>query len=349
MFGLDCHIGRRSYNCIVLPLPALQPVLFMPILAATLVTTIALPSVRKVLLNQGFLDVSSKRSLHFGSVPRGAGAAILMGLVAGVLVGGDPQLFALGTLAGFTALGAWDDVHSRSAPIRLALQISLALIAGLMLSMSVDGVLSSRLTVAILAALVLVASVNVVNFMDGINGISLIHGVILGLIYTALLSNVGASEWVPLGLALAGASLAFAPWNFRRHALLFLGDSGSYLIGAAVALLILATWINGAPILVALAPCAVYLFDVGITLVHRLLNRQRLTQPHRDHIYQRLTLKLDSHLKSSLLVGLLTLICGAAAIADATGVIGSSELFAVVLCTLIIYAISPSVLRLRSQ
>ena len=313
-------------------------------------STIAIVAVlRRFLISAQILDVPTERSSHFDSVPRGAGVAILIGLAAGVLVGGDPQLLVLGTLAGFTALGAWDDVRSRSALIRLALQISLALIAGLMLSMSVDGVLSSRLTVAILAALVLVASVNVVNFMDGINGISLIHGVILGLIYTALLSNVGASEWVPLGLALAGASLAFAPWNFRRHALLFLGDSGSYLIGAAAALLILATWINGAPIFVALAPCAVYLFDVGITLVHRLLNRQRLTQPHKDHIYQRLTLKLDSHLKSSLFVGLLTLICGAAAIADATGVIGSSELFAVVLGTLIIYAISPSVLRLRSQ
>src|SRR5699024_8565025 len=88
-------------------------------------------------------------------------------------------------------------------------------------------------------------------------------------------------------LALAGAAVGFLPFNLGR-AKAFLGDTGSYGIGAAVFALAVWLFVQGVPIVVIIAPMIFVFFDVGFTLVMRLFRGENILLPHREHIYQRI-------------------------------------------------------------
>src|SRR5699024_4022577 len=88
-------------------------------------------------------------------------------------------------------------------------------------------------------------------------------------------------------LALAGAAVGFLPFNLGR-AKAFLGDTGSYGIGAAVCALAVWLFVQGVPIVVIIAPMIFVFFDVGLTLVLRLFRGENILLPHREHIYQRI-------------------------------------------------------------
>jgi UDP-N-acetylmuramyl pentapeptide phosphotransferase/UDP-N-acetylglucosamine-1-phosphate transferase len=128
--------------------------------------------------------------------------------------------------------------------------------------------------------------VNAFNFMDGVNGISGAHAVIGGVAYACF------GQWrqdpfpVAMGLAVAAGALAFLPWNAVR-ARVFLGDVGSYALGAALAVLAVIAMIDGLPAEAALGPLALYLADTAWTLQRRVRAGERWTQGHRTHTYQR--------------------------------------------------------------
>jgi UDP-GlcNAc:undecaprenyl-phosphate GlcNAc-1-phosphate transferase len=122
--------------------------------------------------------------------------------------------------------------------------------------------------------------------MDGVNGISGAHAVIAGVAYACF------GQWrqdpflVAMGLAVAVAALAFLPWNAVR-ARVFLGDVGSYALGAALAVLAVTAVIQGVPPEAALGPLALYVADTAWTLQRRVRAGERWTQAHRTHTYQR--------------------------------------------------------------
>jgi len=123
------------------------------------------------------------------------------------------------------------------------------------------------------AVLVVPLSVNVVNFMDGINGITSLTIACWGV--TALL--VGNADRIPtlalIGAVTAGASLGFLPWN-APVARIFLGDVGSYLLGGLVASGTLIGIANGASSALLLAPMTLFAVDTGTVLARRVKKRQ---------------------------------------------------------------------------
>ena len=88
--------------------------------------------------------------------------------------------------------------------------------------------------------------VNAFNFMDGVNGISGAHALIGGVVYACLAGWRRDGFGVAAGLALAVGAAAFLPWNAVR-ARVFLGDVGSYSIGAALAVLAVRLVMLGVP------------------------------------------------------------------------------------------------------
>jgi UDP-N-acetylmuramyl pentapeptide phosphotransferase/UDP-N-acetylglucosamine-1-phosphate transferase len=145
------------------------------------------------------------------------------------------------------------------------------------------------------------AYVNAFNFMDGINGISGLTGLVSGVAYSLMGLEFGSGSAVIVGAALAGASLAFLPFNLPS-AKVFLGDVGSYSLGFVIAALGWIVWSSGAPLALAIAPTAVYLADTGATLVRRYRRGAPLTEAHREHSYQRLTAGGRSHVAVALTV-----------------------------------------------
>ena len=227
------------------------------------------------------------RSSHTVPTPRGGGLPIVVGLLVAVALVRGAEAVPFGAAIGFFgALGFVDDLRGLTAVRRLALQgVGSAGIAALLIT-------PLRLPAGLLAALVLVTAVwvmgfvNAFNFMDGVNGISGAHGVIAGVAYACF------GQWrqdpflVAMGLAVAVAALAFLPWNAVR-ARVFLGDVGSYALGAALAVLAITAVIHGVPPEAALGPLALYLADTAWTLQRRARAGERWTEAHRTHTYQR--------------------------------------------------------------
>jgi UDP-N-acetylmuramyl pentapeptide phosphotransferase/UDP-N-acetylglucosamine-1-phosphate transferase len=128
--------------------------------------------------------------------------------------------------------------------------------------------------------------VNVFNFMDGVNGISGAHALIAGVVYAGLGWWRHDGFLLPAGAAVAVSALAFLPWNVGQ-ARVFLGDAGSYALGAALAILAAYAVLHGIPVEAALGPLVLYIADTTWTLQRRIRAGERWLEPHRTHVYQR--------------------------------------------------------------
>ena len=129
--------------------------------------------------------------------------------------------------------------------------------------------------------------VNVVNFMDGINGITGLNVAAWGIVAMAVGYAQHEPSLVVIGAVNAGSTAAFLPWNVPV-ARLFLGDVGSYLLGALVGIGIIIGAHQTSSVVVLIAPLAIYLADTGTALVRRTVRGEPLMTAHREHVYQRL-------------------------------------------------------------
>ncbi|MEX2553223.1 MAG: glycosyl transferase [Actinomycetota bacterium] len=276
-------------------------------------TTVLLsPVVLWLLERLRLVDTPNYRSLHDKPTPRGGGLAVLGGAVVGLVL--QPQRVGLtallaGALA-FGILGFADDVRGIPAIGKLLMQGLIT--AGLLPSLigSVSGSAALRVAVACLVLLWIVSFVNAFNFMDGINGISATQALIAGGYWFFLGTVENVPELAVGGLVIAGAALGFAPFNFPR-ALMFLGDVGSYFIGAWMAILVVIGIRAGLVLEAVLAPVALYLADTFLAIVRRVRRGERWHEAHRDHVYQRLVALGWSHTRTTGFVGIVVLACSA--------------------------------------
>ena len=252
------------------------------LLVSAAVTFVAAPFVRHFMLRRGVVDVPNQRSSHSVPTPRGGGLACVFGVVVALVVAqvlSHPVPWALiGGAVILAAVGFADDQGGLSAFFRLAAQVAVGAVMGHFVGGG---------WWFLVAMLVVPVSVNGINFMDGINGITSLNVGAWGL--TALI--VGSSHNLVgvqvIGAVTAGAALGFLPWN-APNAKLFLGDVGSYLLGGLVAAGILLGAAQGAPISLLLAPLLLYVVDTGTVLAKRLVRGDPLFEAHREHVYQRL-------------------------------------------------------------
>ncbi len=248
---------------------------------ALLATAVSAPYVRAAMLRHGVLDVPNHRSSHVTPVARGGGWACVVGLGVGVVaalsLGRDVPWPAIGGAIVLGCVGFADDRRDLPAGLRLAAQAG----TGLLVGVAVGGLWG-----AVAGALLFAALVNVVNFMDGINGITAVNMAVWGATSWAAGRSYDVPELVTLGALTAGCALGFLPWN-APTARLFLGDVGSYLFGALVAGGVVVGWHHGVPPALLLAPMSIYLVDTGSTLVRRAVKGESLLTAHRDHVYQR--------------------------------------------------------------
>jgi UDP-GlcNAc:undecaprenyl-phosphate/decaprenyl-phosphate GlcNAc-1-phosphate transferase len=234
------------------------------------------------------IDMPGHRSSHVVPTPRGGGAPVAAGLVAAsVLIGGEIATAFGVTVAAFSLIGLTEDLGGLSAACRLALQAAAGALIGLVLVSTLPVPVLALAVLGGLTAVWITGFVNAFNFMDGVNGISGAHAVIGGACFALLGWWAGDGFLVPAGAALAASALAFLPWNAGR-ARVFLGDVGSYALGAGLGVLAAYAVIGGIPVEAALGPLALYLADTGWTLQRRVRAGERIFEAHRTHTYQKL-------------------------------------------------------------
>ena len=316
--------------------------------ACGVIVALAEPPTIALLRRLTVLDLPGERSSHSVPTPRGGGAPIALGLLAAVAVapgGADPRLAFAAAVGFFGLLGLVDDLRGLSALSRLALATAGAVGVATLLALRLSLPPLALAVAAAVAAVWLVGFVNAFNFMDGVNGISAAHALIGGVAYASLAAWRQDGFGVAVGLALAAGACAFLPWNAGR-ARVFLGDVGSYSIGAALAMLAVRLIADGVPAEAVAGPVALYLADVAWTLQRRIRRGEPWLEGHRTHVYQRWCDAGWSHQEVTLLTSALTvLLCllgvvgliGGAAVrlsADVAGIwvlvvyLGSPALFA---------------------
>ena len=256
------------------------------------------------------LDVPGARSSHSVPTPRGGGAPIAAGLIVAVLIapGGGQARLALAAAIGFFGLiGLLDDLRGLSVMSRIVLQVAGAVAVAAVLVSSLPRPAVTLAVAAAVTAAWLACFVNAFNFMDGVNGISGAHALIGGIAYACLAAWRRDGFCVAAGLALAAGAGAFLPWN-AGQAQVFLGDVGSYAIGAALAVLAVRLVVIGVPAEAVAGPVALYLADVAWTLQRRVRRGERWLESHRTHVYQRWCDAGWSHQEVTVLTSALTVL-----------------------------------------
>lgn len=289
MLGLD--YGAPALTILLVPLAILA--------AAALLAAVLCISLRPLLVRYA-LARPNARSSHKVPTPQGGGIAVLAGAfmaLAAALwlqpVEGEAWRTALvlGAAAlALAAVGAWDDIHPLPASIRLLLQ---AACVGVVLFGAAPELrlFPQIMPLAVERALALLAGVwfvNLVNFMDGLDWVT-VAGIVPLAAALALAGNAGAIDPVTgwLAAALCGGLIGFAPFN-RPVARLFLGDVGSLPIGLLTAYLLYRLAGAGAFAAAVILPLY-HIADSTITLLRRLARGEKVWEAHRTHFYQQAT------------------------------------------------------------
>jgi len=278
--------------------------LIIALLTAFLISLCVQPLMINLVAPRLLIDHPTERSLHSVSTPRGGGVAVVLGVVVALAVVVDASWPALTAIGLFALLGLIDDLVGLSALGRLACQLILGILCGLLLAAEFG---ITEAAIGVLIGAWIVFFVNAFNFMDGINGISALQTIAIGLVLCVAGAVVAAPSVSGWALALVGAALGFLPFNFRR-ARIFLGDVGSYGLGSAIALLLVYAVHSGVPAWVAGSVISIYTLDVTFTVLRRVRSKQSLLTPHRLHIYQQLVTSGWSHVSVSCLVASLSTI-----------------------------------------
>lgn len=322
----------------------------MPAILAFAVVLALEPVIIRLLTRRTLFDVPSERSNHTVATPRGGGIAVMVAVLVGVLVAGEAVTISL--LAGVlvaASVGGLEDLRGLGIGLRLLLTTIAA--TALLDALALHG-LPSGMTGVLVVAIALpwtLALVNAVNFMDGINGISAATAIVGGGAYGLLGHAVGIEALTILGTVVAAAGLGFAPYNVPR-ARVFLGDVGSYGLGAAFAAMSLLAVSEGLPLEAAIGPLGLYLADTGTTIVRRIRAGEQWYMPHKRHAYQQLVALGLSHVAVSLTVAMLTAICAAlGAVSLSESVLARAAADTVLLTVLGIYLAAPRLLGARGQ
>ena len=251
------------------------------------------------------IDKPNERSSHSSIVLRGGGIIFLIGVwIWSAFYGFQyPWFLAAVTLA--AGISFVDDIRSLPDSIRLVVQFTAM---GLMFQ-QLDILHLNMWWVVLLALIVCVGASNVINFMDGINGIT--AGYSLAVLIPLLIMNhkIGFMDESFLVVVILSV-LVFSIFNFRERgkAKCFAGDVGSvgiaFIMLFAIGKLVMATgdvtW---------LLFLLVYGVDGCLTICHRILLHENLGEAHRKHAYQLMANELKmSHVVVSLIYMALQLV-----------------------------------------
>ena len=250
------------------------------------------------------IDKPNERSSHSTIVLRGGGIIFLLGAwVWSIAFGFQYPWFLLGLtlVAGVSFI---DDIHSLPDSVRLVVQFTAAGLAFYKLGMlsgewfEMNGVLVGGLLI-LLALIVYVGATNVINFMDGINGITAGYALAV-LVPLAFVSDTADLTLIAVSIL---SVLVFCIFNFRPKgkAKCFAGDVGSIGI-AFLMLFLIGKVIIATGDLTYLIFLLVYGVDGVLTICHRIMLHENLGEAHRKHAYQLMCNELKiGHVKVSLL------------------------------------------------
>jgi len=262
--------------------------------------------------NGRMIDVPGERSSHREPMPTGGGVGILSAfLLAALFLRLPPGFwFPPAILALISLYGDW---FKLSPLFRLVIQFMAVVVFIFFLfpQMKMAGGPIFLVPLILFFSIYIVGTANFFNFMDGIDGMLVMSGVVsFGFVAFFVTTEGGNPLFFRFSLAMAAACLGFLPLNFPK-AKVFVGDVGSILLGflyGGTVVILSKTPLDFA----VLSGCAGLLYaDVLTTLFIRWRRGENLFLAHRRHLYQVLTNEGGiTHWKVSLIYGMVQVMLG---------------------------------------
>ena len=239
------------------------------------------------------IDQPNSRSSHLVVTKRGGGIIYLIALVIYMISSNFnmPSIIICGLLLGI--MGFIDDVKNLDFKIKLIFQ---CLTIGYFLSSGSYNGLEWYLL--ILMFFLIISSINILNFMDGINGLTILYSLSFLISFYIINAHIIAFTDSNFLLIVILSNLIIGYFNIRKKAVCFLGDVGAITMGFIYAVLTINLILKTnslSPLILFL----VYFLDSGWTIVERLLAKENIFHPHRKHLYQ---LLVNEYKLSHLLV-----------------------------------------------
>lgn len=287
--------------------------LFCCALIATLLTV---PLASKIAWKVGAVDYPSRRRVNTKPTPRMGGIAVMLGLVVAFVAWAlfsqalgwapvdtflkidDISLWGVViAILGMFAVGIIDDAVQLTALNKFFWQIvaaSVATASGVVIGDIVNPITGDLLSLGVFAypltVLFLVSFANIINLIDGVDGLASGITAICGVALFAISVSVGHFAAAVLAAALVGATIGFLRWNFNP-AKIFLGDSGSLLLGfslGVIALLLNAGQTSLTMLCVPIIMVGVPILDTFAAIVRRTRVGVSIGTPDKGHIHHRL-------------------------------------------------------------
>jgi UDP-GlcNAc:undecaprenyl-phosphate GlcNAc-1-phosphate transferase len=286
------------------------------IAVAAVATLLATPVVRKLGIRWGVVATPGGRNVHEGLVPRIGGVAIYLGMLAAVVLqavgeqrwdwggqlasgmSGGTNLY--GVLVGMTVVfgvGLVDDIYTLRPVWKLVGQIAAAAVvvaSGLHIEFMgnpVSGGLVALGLFSIPVTLVyIVGFTNVINLIDGLDGLAAGVSAIAGTMLLVLAAQTNRLDAAALAAALIGACIGFLRFNFNP-ASIFMGDSGALFLGftlSVISLLGVMKTTAAIALAVPLLIVGVPIFDTASAIVRRVRHNRPIGEADKGHIHHRL-------------------------------------------------------------
>ncbi len=276
--------------------------LWGPLLVAFVVAAAVTPAAIKIAPKIGAMDIpKDERRMHKKPMPRFGGIAIYLGIMVALAVFALKDKGITSVMTGCTLiymLGLIDDLKDLKPLVKLCGQIVCATVVYIM-GVRIEFITNyfgpgnmafGDVACFIITVLWLIAITNAVNLIDGLDGlaagIAAISALCIG--YVAYIHG----QYVPTlaMMAIAGAALGFLPYNFNP-AKIFMGDSGSELLGFSIAAVSILGTVKSATIVVVIIPALVLglpIFDTVMAIFRRLAKHQSIGTADKDHLHHRI-------------------------------------------------------------
>ena len=257
--------------------------------------------VKNYAIKKSLVAEVNDRSSHTTPTPHGGGVAIALTWFSGISylyyteAINESFYFALMVGVIISVVSYIDDLVELSPKIRLLTQASVAILSLYFLNgfKEIDFIyfsIENQILTNVFAFFMIVWFINLYNFLDGIDGYAGSEAIFLGLASFLLFGD-------DVSLVLVASTLGFLLWNWHK-AKIFMGDVGSTLLGFNVAIFII-YYANqeSSNFWIWIILFGLFWFDATLTLLRRYINKERLSEAHKKHAYQRLTQAGWSHSK----------------------------------------------------
>jgi len=309
------------------------------LLFSLVVTLVVMPKVILISKKKNLTALPNNRTSHSGIVPTLGGIGVFTGLlltvnVVAVLFASYNQLIDLLIfnilVLMLLLVGIFDDIITLAPRRKFLYQLIIALIFVMTTNIRIQSFgglfgigMMPYIVSVVFSVFVIVLIINAYNLIDGIDGLAGALGTLISMFMAVVFFYSGYFFYSLLSISLIGALVGFLVYNFSHRRKIFLGDTGSMVVGFVLAfqvilylqLSIASTHLDAfdnAPIFV-LALLSYPLLDTLRVFTVRILDKRSPFSADRNHIHHRIIDLGLRHIWATILIAIYTVIVSALA------------------------------------